>query len=158
MSATAHRYTCDQLGTCQSRVNPCPSCKPASSVSEGTRSARTLLEDTARPRMPQPYLLDTSATPARKPAPLRYLKPAPPPADSECGFGVCIVTPECTSRCRARAAEEALKGHVGTSQKQALPEVQPAGAMQGAAAPFWKAALLVLAVLWGLAAYAVYIA
>jgi hypothetical protein len=28
MSASAHRYTCDELGACQSRVNPCAGCKP----------------------------------------------------------------------------------------------------------------------------------
>lgn len=29
MTASAYRYTCDQLGACQSRATPCQSCTPA---------------------------------------------------------------------------------------------------------------------------------
>ena len=148
MSATANRYTCDQLGACQSRVNPCPSCRSARpelrTVSEGTRTARAILGDTTRPRMPQPYLLDTGASAVRRPAPLRYLKPAPPPP-VECGFGVCAVKPDCTGQCRLRAAQTALQGRVGTSQRQALPEVDRDRAVR---AHTWRYTVLALAVFW----------
>jgi hypothetical protein len=40
MSAGQYRRTCDELGVCQDRQNPCKGCKP----SEGTQTARLLLD------------------------------------------------------------------------------------------------------------------
>jgi hypothetical protein len=43
MSATAHRYSCDQLGACQGRVNPCAGCAEPR-LSEGAASVLRLHE------------------------------------------------------------------------------------------------------------------
>jgi hypothetical protein len=61
MSASAHRYTCDQLGACQSRPTPCTSCTPdpyllntAQPVSEGTASAQRIEREYGRQFRPMP--------------------------------------------------------------------------------------------------------
>lgn len=41
MTASAHRYTCDQLGACQARTTPCQACP-----SEGTASAQRIIRST----------------------------------------------------------------------------------------------------------------
>lgn len=49
-------------------------------------------------------------TDAPKPT-LRVVQPGYKPQEpSVCGFGVCEMRPECTSSCRYRAAEKALRG------------------------------------------------
>jgi hypothetical protein len=99
------------------------------SPSEGAASVRRLLDDTSRAQMPRPYLLDTGPFPIRKaPAPLRLIKPAPLPASAACGYGVCALDPECTSRCRYREADEALRGHYSErhTQRADMPPLRPA--------------------------------
>lgn len=85
-------------------------------TSEGTLSARQINRAALTP---DPYLL--SSPPRKAPAPLRLIKPAKPGPD--CGFGSCSVTPECTSGCSIRQAEEALRGHYGRlhTQRQDMP-------------------------------------
>lgn len=96
-------------------------------VSEGTASARALLDDTRRGQMPQPYLLTpvsgsvpVQGNTARRP-PLRLIKTRE--RASMCGFGVCALSPECTNQCRYREADEALRGHYSGrhTQRQTMP-------------------------------------
>lgn len=102
-------------------------------VSEGTATAQVINA------MPRPYLLDTTtlhdsravlvaghieqrkATQPRKP--LRLIKPAP--TSAACGFGTCALSPDCTSRCRYREADEALRGHHSSrhTQRADMPKV-----------------------------------
>ena len=95
-------------------------------VSEGTATAQVINT------MPRPYLLDTTtlhdsravlvaghieqrkATQPHKP--LRLIKPAP--SSAACGFGTCALSPDCTSRCRYREADEALRGHHSSRHTQ----------------------------------------
>lgn len=85
-------------------------------ASEGTLSARQI---NRAPLTPDPYLL--SSQPRKAPAPLRLIKPAKP--GPECGFGSCSVTPECTTGCSIRRADEALRSHYGRlhTQRQDMP-------------------------------------
>lgn len=53
MSASLYRYTCDQLGVCQDRPMRCHGCKP---VSEGTRTARLLLDNMPAMERPAFYI------------------------------------------------------------------------------------------------------
>lgn len=92
-------------------------------ASEGTLSARQI---NRAPLTRDPYLLNTQ--PRKAPPPLRLIRLAEPgPA---CGFGSCSVTPECTSACRYRQADEALRGHYGRlhTQRQDMPPVPPISA------------------------------
>lgn len=89
-------------------------------TSEGTLSARQI---NRAPLTPDPYLLDTQ--PRKAHPKLRLIKRAEP--GPSCGFGSCSVTPECTSGCMYRKADEALRGHYGRlhTQRQAMPPAQP---------------------------------
>lgn len=85
-------------------------------ASEGTLSARQI---NRAPLTPDPYLLDTQ--PRKAHPKLRLIKRAEP--GPSCGFGSCSVTPECTSGCMYRKADEALRGHYGRlhTQRQDMP-------------------------------------
>lgn len=87
-------------------------------ISEGTASAKRIHKSVTT----DPFLLDTTP---RKHPPLRYFKRAD--AGPACGFGTCSLSPECTSQCRYREADQALRGHYAGrhTQRQAMPEVTP---------------------------------
>lgn len=53
MSASTHRRTCTELGVCQDRCPPCDDCPP---ISEGTRTARLLLDKFPLPERPPFYI------------------------------------------------------------------------------------------------------
>lgn len=90
--------------------------RTARRASEGTLSARQI---NRAPLTPDPYLLDTQ--PRKAHPKLRLIKRAEP--GPSCGFGSCSVTPECTSGCMYRKADEALRGHYGRlhTQRQDMP-------------------------------------
>jgi hypothetical protein len=96
-------------------------------TSEGTASARRLLDNTSRAQMPSPYLLDTRPPAPRKTPPrLRMIK-TEHHESAVCGFGVCNLTPECTSRCRYREAAQALQGQASErhTQRAEMPPIKP---------------------------------
>lgn len=133
-------------------------------TSEGHSSARRLLDDTSRAQMPSPYLLDKGEFPIRKPsAPLRLIKPATRHHESSaCGFGTCALDPECTSRCRYREADEALRGHYSArhTQRADMPPLKPArsAAERQEAARLRRRVLVGLAAFWIAAGLIVYLA
>lgn len=105
--------------------------------SEGNRSARRIWSEVpeARSPMPQPYLLtpagdqvvgNTPHTPRKAHPPLRLIRTSE--GGPACGYGTCSLTPECTTKCRYREADEALRGHYSSrhTQRQAMPGEQPA--------------------------------
>lgn len=90
--------------------------RTARRASEGTLSARQI---NRAPLTPDPYLLDTQ--PRKAPPKLRLIKLADPGLG--CGPDSCSVTPECTSGCSIRRANEALRSHYGRlhTQRQDMP-------------------------------------
>ena len=74
MSASAHRYSCDQLGACQSRQTPCKGCNHAHSHAHSSAQAHPYAPGTIERHRRRSWLSLT--TPAQRQALKRWLTAA----------------------------------------------------------------------------------